>query len=133
MRGDPCFPQFSYSASGLRIVSLLLLLHCHLGFITENDSWTSWQSNSYKCRSTFRHPRPVQGLHPSPPFTHENTYTQTPSTFCFCMKLYLSLKVSCYCCYCLTIIATLRGNFTIFESHEPTIVHLCTNCHLLIF
>uniref|UniRef100_A0A4W2EH11 AKT serine/threonine kinase 3 n=1 Tax=Bos indicus x Bos taurus TaxID=30522 RepID=A0A4W2EH11_BOBOX len=41
--------------------------------------------NSYKCRSTFRHPRPVQGLHPSPPFTHMriHIYADTLDIFVF--------------------------------------------------
>lgn len=84
--------------------------------------------------SSARHPRPMQGLHPSPPPAHMRTHIYANTLdFLFLHEIVSQSKVSCCCCYCLTIIATLRGNFTIFKSHEPTMIHLCTNGHLLIF
>lgn len=82
----------------------------------------------------FRHPRPAQGLHPSPPLTPTRTHIYADTLdLSFLHEIVSQSKVSCCCCYSLTIIATLRGNFTIFGSHEPTIDHLCTNCHLSLF
>lgn len=63
---------------------------------------------------------------------HKNTHVHK-HTCLFLHEIVSPSTVSCCCCYCLTILATLRGNFTIFGSHEPTIVHLCTSCHLFIF
>lgn len=57
---------------------------------------------------------PLATFHP-----HENTDVIT-LWFLFLHEIVSQSKVSCCCCYCLTIIATLRSNFTIFGSHEPT-------------
>lgn len=61
---------------------------------------------------------------------HLHLYT---SQFLFLHETVSQSKVSCSCWYCLTIIAILRSNFTIFGSYEPTIIHLCTKCHHLSF
>ncbi|KAM7235190.1 hypothetical protein CapIbe_014009 [Capra ibex] len=46
------------------------------------------------------------------------------------MKLYLSLKVSCCCCYCLTIIATLRG-LNLVHAQETRMVFAGVSSHRL--
>lgn len=102
-----------------------------LDFATETDSWTSLPVLALTVsRGTFWHPWPAKGLHPhhlSPTWNHIHN---TPVLFLH--EIVSQSKVSCCCCYCLTIIATFRSNFTIFGSHEP-IVHLCIKCHLLVF
>lgn len=90
---------------------------------------TSPRSHSSRAPSTSQ---TGPGLHPSPPLTHPRTHIYANTLdFLFLHETVSQSKVSCCCCYCPTIIATLRGNFTILGSHEPTMIHLCTKCHLL--